>query len=132
MAGLHLFDRGRRELFLFAAIAIFLVLVRCFVTAWYEGFDFDSDQAIVGLMAKHLSELRTFPLFFYGQHYMLAVEAWLAAPLFWLAPATVTTLKLPLYLINIVMTVVLATARTAPPAERFVEAEATLSAPKPS
>ena len=31
---------------------------------------FDSDQAIVGLMAKHLSELRAFPVFFYGQTYM--------------------------------------------------------------
>jgi hypothetical protein len=43
---------------------------------------FDSDQAIVGLMAKHLSELRAFPVFLYGQTYMLGVEAWLAAPLF--------------------------------------------------
>ena len=44
--------------------------------------NFDSDQAIVGLMAKHLSELQTFPLYFYGQGYMLGVEAWIAAPFF--------------------------------------------------
>ena len=33
-------------------------------------------------MAKHLAELRAFPVFLYGQTYMLGVEAWLAAPLF--------------------------------------------------
>ena len=43
---------------------------------------FDSDQAIFGLMAKHLSELRALPVFMYGQNYILGVEAWMAAPLF--------------------------------------------------
>lgn len=62
---------------------------------------FDADQAIVGLMAKHLSELRTFPLFFYGQNYMLGVQAWIAAPFFWLGGPTIVMLRLPLLLINI-------------------------------
>ena len=47
--------------------------------------DFNSDQAIVGLMAKHLSEFRTFPLFYYGQNYMLGVQSWIVAPFFWMA-----------------------------------------------
>jgi len=62
---------------------------------------FDADQAIVGLMAKHLSEFRTFPLFFYGQNYMLGVQAWIAAPFFWLGGPTIVMLRLPLLLINI-------------------------------
>jgi hypothetical protein len=61
---------------------------------------FDSDQAIVGLMAKHLAEGRAFPLYFYGQTYMLGMQAWLAAPLFMIGGASVALLKLPLVLIN--------------------------------
>ena len=33
----------------------------------------------VVVRGKHLSELQTFPLYFYGQSYMLGVEAWIAA-----------------------------------------------------
>ena len=71
----------------------------------YERLDFDSDQAIVGLMAKHLSEFRTFPLFFYGQHYMLGVQAWIAAPFFWLGGPTVAMLRAPLVVINCLVAV---------------------------
>lgn len=85
---------------LFAALAVLLVLFRSFVPTWYEGFNFDSDQAVVGLMAKHLSELRNFPLFYYGQNYMLGVEAWLAAPLFVIGHPSVFLLRLPLVAIN--------------------------------
>ncbi len=63
--------------------------------------DFDSDQAIFGLMAKHLVEGRAFPLFMYGQNYMPAVEEWLAAPIFLLFGASVAALKLPLLFINV-------------------------------
>ena len=62
---------------------------------------FDADQAVVGLMAKHLSELRAFPVFLYGGTYMLGIEAWLAAPLFLLVGPTVAALKLPLLAINL-------------------------------
>ena len=61
-------------------LAVLLVLVRSVVFLVWGHIDFDSDQAIVGLMAKHLSEFRAFPLFFYGQNYMLGVQAWITAP----------------------------------------------------
>jgi hypothetical protein len=80
---------------------------------------FDSDQAIVGLMAKHLSEFRTFPLFFYGQNYMLGVQAWMAAPFFWVGGPTVTMLRTPLLVINAAAAVLLVRAiarRGVPPA----------------
>jgi len=41
-----------------------LIVLRSVVFLQYEQADFDADQAIVGLMAKHLSEGRAWPLFF--------------------------------------------------------------------
>ena len=76
-------------------------MARAFPFVWWPNTHFDSDQAVVGLMAKHISEGRAWPLYFYGQNYMLAVEAYLAAPVMWALGATVLALKLPLVLINI-------------------------------
>ncbi len=42
----------------------------------------DSDEAVVGLMAKHILEGRELPVFYYGQHYFGALEAYLTAPFF--------------------------------------------------
>ena len=58
-------------------------------------------------MAKHLAELRAFPIFLYGQTYMLGVEAWLAAPLFAIFGVSATLLKLPLFAMNLVIAIVL-------------------------
>ena len=77
------------------------LLLRSFVYLRYEQLAFDSDQAITGLMAKHLVDARAFPLFFYGQTYMLAVEAWAAAPWFLLFGPTVTALRLSLLAWNV-------------------------------
>jgi hypothetical protein len=99
--------RERRELITAILLASLLVVARSYVFAAYEHSFFDSDQAIVGLMAKHLSEGRAFPLFFYGQSYMLAVEAWLAAPLFWIGPPTVATLRASLILTNVLVAALL-------------------------
>ena len=78
-----------------------LVLLRSYIFVRYGPAFFDSDQAVVGLMAKHLSEGRGFPLFFYGQNYMLGVESWLAVPCFWIGGPTVAMLRAPLVLVNL-------------------------------
>ena len=78
-----------------------LIVLRSLVFVYYEQADFDSDQAIVGLMATHLAEGRAWPLFFYGQLYMMGVQAWMAAAVFLLAGPTVFGLKLPLVVINV-------------------------------
>ena len=83
-----------------------LVLLRSAVFVFFDAI-FDSDQAIVGLMAKHLGEGRALPVFTCGQDYQLAIEAWLAAPLFWLFGPSVLALKLPLLAINIGVVVML-------------------------
>ena len=79
---------------------LLLLLLRAwFFVAWEESY-FNSDQAIVGLMAKHLAEGRARPLFIYGQEYMLAVESWVAAPVMLLAGSSVATLRVVLILLN--------------------------------
>ncbi|MBL8137287.1 MAG: hypothetical protein JNL48_11745 [Acidobacteria bacterium] len=90
----------RDALFLCLAIATLLVLART-VPFMAPGVRFDADQAVVGLMAKHISEGRAFPVFFYGQSYLLAVEAYLAAPVMWLVGPTEVALKLPLLAMNV-------------------------------
>ena len=52
----------RRELVWTIATLSALVIARSLVFTLFEQAHFDSDQAIVGLMAKHLSEGRAFPV----------------------------------------------------------------------
>jgi hypothetical protein len=94
--------RPSRGALLVLALAIVIVIARSAVYTIYEQAFFDSDQAIVGLMARHLAEGRAFPLFYYGQTYMLVVDAWVAAPIFLLAGATVSSLHAALVLMNVV------------------------------
>ena len=91
----------RRERWIVYAIVALVVVARSAVLVFWPQSQFDADQAITGLMAKHLSELRAFPVFYYGQSYMLAVEAWVTAPFFLLFGVSVTALRLPLLLINL-------------------------------
>jgi hypothetical protein len=95
----------RRERLAILGLAVILVLCRALPATYYEGFFFDSDQAIVGLMAKHLSEGRTFPLYYYGQNYMLGVQAWLIAPVFAIARPTVAAMRAPLVALNLAVAV---------------------------
>lgn len=112
-ARLGLFGRlpdtqGGRALVIAIAIATLLVLFRSAVFVLYEESHFDSDQALLGLMAKHISEGRAFPVFSYGEHYLLVIESWLAAPLFLLTGgASVAALKAPLVLMNVAIGVLL-------------------------
>lgn len=84
---------------------IVLTVLRSAVFVFFEGSAFDSDQALIGLMAKHLVEGRAWPVFTYGQPYMLGVEAWMAAPFLWLGGVTVAMLKMPLLLVNVAISI---------------------------
>ena len=59
-----------------------LVCLRSWVFISFPHSHMDAAQAVFGLMAKDISLGRAFPLFMYGQRYMLAVGSWLCAPLF--------------------------------------------------
>ena len=100
-----------------AAIAI---LARSGIFIFRDQSYFDADQAVIGLMGKHLSDLRAFPLFLYGQNYILAVEAWMAALSFKLFGVSIAALKLPLLGINLVIAFLLL---------RTLEREARLTPP---
>jgi hypothetical protein len=96
-----------RVIVLIAALA--LVVFRTLAYLIFDTLHFNSDQAIVGLMAKHLSEGRALPLFFYGQPYMLAVEAWAMVPFFWLAGPTVAALRASMLAWNLAAAALLVT-----------------------
>ena len=100
-------QKPRLSFWLAIAFIVVAVVARTFPFVWWPNAHFDSDQAIVGLMAKHISEGRAWPLYFYGQNYMLAVEPYLAAPVMWGLGATVLAVKLPLVLINVAAAVLL-------------------------
>jgi hypothetical protein len=95
----------RRERIVFAAVAVLLVVVRSWTPLVLESFFFDSDQAIVGLMALHLSQLRHFPLYYYGLNYLLGVQAWIIAVAFALFHPSVTMMRVPLLVLNAVAAV---------------------------
>ena len=98
---------SRLERWLAICVVALMVLFRSGVFVIWPQAHFDADSAVTGLMALHLSEGRAFPVFWYGQGYMLAVEAYLAAPLFLLFGPSVTALKLPLLGINLAVALLL-------------------------
>jgi hypothetical protein len=98
-------DGAGRERFWVATLAVALVLLRSVVPTVYEGFYFDSDQAIVGLMARHLSSFQGFPLFYYGLNYILGVQSWIIAPFFWMFRPSVAVMRLPLVALNALVAV---------------------------
>lgn len=77
---------------------LFLVMLLGFIIRFdflYAGnFVIDADEAIVGLMAKHILEGRGVPIFYYGQSYMGSLEAILVALAFKLFGISNFTLQL--------------------------------------
>lgn len=80
-----------------------LTIFRSLPFLLFEDSHFDSDQAIFGLMAKHLSEFEAFPFFMYGQKYLLALSSYFAAPLFLVFGPSVMALKFPLFVLNVLI-----------------------------
>lgn len=60
----------------------------------------NSDEATMGLMALHVSEGREVPVYFYGQSYMGALEAYLAAPLVLAVGPSTLVLRVPTLLLT--------------------------------
>jgi hypothetical protein len=60
---------------------------------------FESDQAIIGLMAQHIWLNGEHPLFYYGQFYLGPVQAYAAVPFFALFGASVLTFRLAMILL---------------------------------
>lgn len=93
-------SRLSRELLFVLVAAWALVIARCFVFVAYEHSFFDSDQAVFGLMAKHIVEGRAFPVFMYGQTYLLALDSYVSVPFFLVFGPTVMAMRLALMTMN--------------------------------
>ncbi|MGV3516476.1 hypothetical protein [Luteitalea sp.] len=78
-----------------------LVLFRTLPYAWWGTLAFDADQAVVGLMAKHIAEFSALPFHQYGLSYVLMLSAYVIAPFMWVLGPTLLALKLPLVLMNV-------------------------------
>lgn len=88
-------------------VPIVLALATLVRIAFIEGakLPFESDEAIVGLMARHILYRGEHPLFYYGQSYLGPLEAASAAVSFALFGPTVTSLRLAPALYSIVFIV---------------------------
>jgi hypothetical protein len=84
------------------ATVTLIVVGRGLVFVLFEQAQFDADQAVMGLMAKHIAERRAFPFYAYASDYVLVVEAWLSAPFLAALGTSVAALRLPLVLLNLV------------------------------
>ncbi len=100
----HVFSRPRREAVLLTATLLIAAVIRLVLAArGWPGIN--SDQAILGLMANDIWRHGAHPVFFYGQHYMGALQAYLVVPFFALlgpttfALSTATTMQTLLFLL---------------------------------
>jgi hypothetical protein len=78
-----------------------MVAFRTLPYAWWGTLAFDADQAVVGLMAKHIAEFRALPVYQYAVSYVLILSAYVIAPFMWALGPTLLALKLPLVLLNV-------------------------------
>jgi hypothetical protein len=95
---MHIFPRLKKVKFsLYTKCAIVIIalamLLRIVLTAlgWPVT---NSDESNMGLMAVHIASLKDFPIFFWGQNYMGAFEAYVGAVLFHVFGVSVFSLRL--------------------------------------
>jgi hypothetical protein len=84
-----------------AGVIIVLLVVGRSLVFLFEQVQFDADQAITGLMAKHIAELRAFPFYAYAASYVFTIESWIAAPFLAVFGTSVAALRAPLILVNL-------------------------------
>ena len=91
-----------------------ILLIAALFRVWLietDAVSFDSDEAIVGLMARHVNQGQPVPTFYYGQDYMGSLDALLVAGGFQLMGASVHSIRytqLALYLLALVTAYALA------------------------
>ncbi len=76
---------NRQVFFSLVGIGIAFRVLMILVPELINGGEVDvylADEGIVGMMGKHIMEGRELPVFFYGQHYLGALEAYAAALVF--------------------------------------------------
>ena len=97
---------GRQQAVIgFALAALLLGLLAQLAQVLLSPSPIDADEAIVGLMAKHILAGQEAPIFYYGQHYFGALEAYLTVPVFALLGVSTTTLRITPLLASLLTTV---------------------------
>ncbi|OQY26966.1 MAG: hypothetical protein B6I38_10645 [Anaerolineaceae bacterium 4572_5.1] len=81
-----------RSSHLYLFVALFLALALKIGLVLAEVVPFNSDEAVVALMARHILEGER-PIFFYGQAYMGSLDAWLVAVAFRLLGESVLAVR---------------------------------------
>src|SRR5215218_7062510 len=84
----------RRGFVLAVAALVLLGLVLRLAIMFSPLGEIDADEAVVGLMARHIAFLGERPVFYYGQPYLGSLEAFSTAPLFVLFDSSTLALKL--------------------------------------
>jgi len=94
-----------------AIVLIPAVLLRTIILLSGLTVSFNSDEAIVGLMARHINQGQPIPVFFYGQAYLGSLDAILVSIGFRVFGESVASIRLVesiLYLLIVITTVLLA------------------------
>lgn len=89
-------------------VTLLSILLKLFLL-WQDVFPFNADEAVVGLMARHILQGAR-PVFFYGQAYMGSLDAWLVSFGFGLFGERVEVIRLIqvlLYAVTVLSTIVL-------------------------
>jgi len=66
----------------------------------------DSDESVVGIMAKHILENREFPIFYYGQSYLGTLEQFTVAlffKIFGISPIVLKVVPLIYFLLSVIL-----------------------------
>lgn len=81
------------------ALALILLAFTLRIIVIAQGWPWmNSDEGTMGLIARHIAYQGELPIFFYGQTYMGALEAYIGAPLFFLFSPSFFSLRLGLVL----------------------------------
>ncbi len=104
-------QESARRFWVFALVVLLVALVFRAAVLASGAVSFHSDEAIVGLMARHINQGQPIPTFFYGQAYMGSLDPLLVSVAFRLFGETVLSIRLvqsALYLGIVATTMLLA------------------------
>jgi hypothetical protein len=94
---------GRSDQILVGGVLLLAAVVRMALLATDHGVTLDSDEAVIGLMARHILERGARPVFFYGQEYMGSFEAYAAAVAFAVMGSSTLALKTTMLVLDLLM-----------------------------
>src|SRR5688500_554085 len=83
----------RSSVFTLLLILLIAVLLRGWLIQT-ESVAFSSDEAVVGLMARHITQGQPIPTFYYGQAYMGSLDALLIASSFLLLGESIKAIRI--------------------------------------